>query len=44
LMRQPPEFIIVLPWNIGNEISNQLSEIKKRGSKIVSFIPNIKYL
>jgi SAM-dependent methyltransferase len=44
LMRQPPEFIIVLPWNIGNEISNQLSEIKKRGSKIVSFIPNIRYL
>jgi 2-polyprenyl-3-methyl-5-hydroxy-6-metoxy-1,4-benzoquinol methylase len=44
LMHQPPDYVIVLPWNIGNEISNQLSEIKKRGSKIVSFIPEIKYL
>ena len=44
LMHQPPDYVIVLPWNIGNEISNQLSDIKKRGSKIVSFIPEIRYL
>lgn len=44
LMEKPPEYVIVLPWNIGSEISDQLSEIKKRGTKIVSFIPQIKYL
>ena len=44
LYGKPPEYVIVLPWNIGSEISNQLTEIKKRGSKIVSFIPKIIYL
>ncbi len=44
LMNQPPDYVIVLPWNLGSEILNQLSEIKKRGSKIVSFIPEFKFL
>ena len=44
LMNEPPEYVIVLPWNLGSEISNQLSEIKKRGTKLVLFIPKIKYL
>ena len=30
LMNRPPDFVIVLPWNLRNEILNQLSEIKKR--------------
>jgi hypothetical protein len=44
LMKEPPEYVIVLPWNLGGEISNQLSEIKKRGAKLVSFVPQIQYL
>ena len=44
LMSTPPDYVIVLPWNLEVEISNQLSEIKKKGSKIVSFIPEIRYL
>ena len=30
LMNRPPDYVIVLPWNLGNEILNQLSEIKKK--------------
>ena len=30
LMNRPPDYVIVLPWNLGKEILNQLSEIKKK--------------
>jgi SAM-dependent methyltransferase len=43
LYKDPPDFLIILPWNLGNEISTQLLEIKNRGTKLISFVPEIFY-
>ena len=34
-----PDFIIILPWNLKNEISEQLSFVREWGAKFVIFIP-----
>lgn len=40
IIKYKPDFVIVLPWNIKNEVSEQLSYIKKWNGKFVIFIPN----
>lgn len=37
-----PEYIIILPWNIKDEIMNQMSFIKEWDGKFVTLIPNIE--
>jgi SAM-dependent methyltransferase len=41
LYKEPPDFLIILPWNLGSEISNQLQDIKHKGTKLISFVPEI---
>lgn len=37
-----PDFIIIFPWNIADEINNLLKDKIKSGAKIVTFIPEMK--
>jgi len=37
-----PDFVIILPWNIKDEIMDQLSYIRKWGGKFVTAVPNLK--
>lgn len=37
-----PDYVIILPWNLTNEIMKQLSYIKKWDGKFVSFIPKVE--
>jgi ABC-type Fe3+-hydroxamate transport system substrate-binding protein len=39
-----PDFVIILPWNLKDEISNQLDYINDWGGKFVVFIPEFKIL
>jgi len=39
IMSYKPDFVIILPWNIKEEVSNQLSYIRKWNGKFVIFIP-----
>jgi SAM-dependent methyltransferase len=39
-----PDFILILPWNIGEEIKNQLSPAKKWGAKFVVGVPFLSVL
>lgn len=36
-----PDIVIILPWNLKKEISEQLSYIREWGGKFVTFIPKI---
>ena len=36
-----PDFVIILPWNLKEEITNQLSYIKDWGGKFVIAIPEL---
>lgn len=37
------DYLIILPWNLSEEIANALEQYKSNGTKIVSFFPNLKY-
>lgn len=39
-----PEYVIILPWNIKEEIIEQLNYIEEWGGKFVVAIPNLKFV
>ena len=39
VMKLEPDYVIVLPWNIAEEVKNQFSELRKYETKFVTFIP-----
>lgn len=39
-----PDFVIILPWNLQEEITNQLSYIREWGGKFVLAIPELKII
>lgn len=44
LKAEKPDYIIILPWNLKTEITNQLSYIKEWGGRFVVPIPNLQIL
>ena len=42
LLETKPDFIIILPWNLKNEISNQLSYAREWGAKFICAVPNLE--
>jgi len=41
IKEEKPDYIVILPWNLKNEISNSLSFTKEWGGKLVVFIPTV---
>jgi hypothetical protein len=39
-----PDFILILPWNIRDEIVNQLSYVREWGGRFVSAIPDLQVM
>jgi hypothetical protein len=37
-----PDYVVILPWNIKEEVMEQMSFVKEWGGKFVSLIPNIE--
>jgi hypothetical protein len=37
-----PDYIIIFPWNLKNEIVEQLKYISEWGGKVVTFIPDLQ--
>jgi hypothetical protein len=42
IRKEKPEYIIILPWNLKDEIENQLSYIRDWGGKFVVAVPELK--
>jgi hypothetical protein len=42
LRLQRPDFVIVLPWNLGDEISEQLAYIRDWGGRLVRAVPTLE--
>lgn len=42
LIETRPDYIVILPWNIKDEIMNQLTEAAQRGARFVTFIPDVR--
>jgi 2-polyprenyl-3-methyl-5-hydroxy-6-metoxy-1,4-benzoquinol methylase len=41
LLKDRPDFVIVLPWNIVDEVAGQLSELLETGTRLVTFVPDV---
>jgi hypothetical protein len=41
IKEEKPDYVVILPWNLKDEISNQLSYIKDWGSKFVVAVPEL---
>jgi len=39
-----PDFVLILPWNIADEIIAQFSDLKEKGTKFVTAIPEMRVL
>ncbi len=44
LKKNQPDYLLVLPWNIADEIKKQLSFLKKKKTKFIVAIPKLKIL
>lgn len=42
IQEKQPDFVLILPWNLGTEIMAQLSSVKDWGGRFVTAIPNLK--
>ncbi|NIQ02610.1 MAG: methyltransferase domain-containing protein [Nitrospinaceae bacterium] len=42
LMATRPDYIVILPWNIKDELMNQLSGTREWGAQLVTFIPDVQ--
>ena len=42
LMRSRPDYVLVLPWNLQEEIRQQLREIKEWGGRFVTPVPTVR--
>ena len=43
LIKDKPDYILIVPWNLKKEIMKQLSYTKKWKAKFITAIPNIKF-
>ena len=44
LKAERPDYVVVLPWNLKNEVMNQLEYIRKWGGKFVVSVPKLELL
>ncbi len=41
LRRRRPDFVLILPWNLKAEIMDQLADLRARGTRFVTAVPNV---
>ena len=41
IAEQRPDIIVILPWNIADEVKKQLAPAKARGARFVTAVPNL---
>ncbi len=44
LRSQPPDVVLILPWNIANEVRGQLADLADTGTSFVTAVPELRYL
>ncbi|MFH2066097.1 MAG: class I SAM-dependent methyltransferase [Pseudomonadota bacterium] len=42
ILEDKPEFVLILPWNIKDEIMDQMDQIRSWGGRFVTFIPRVQ--
>ncbi|WP_343575638.1 class I SAM-dependent methyltransferase [Mycobacterium sp.] len=44
LWEDPPDDVVILPWNIAQEVQTQLADLVRKGTRFVTAVPNLSYL
>ena len=44
LRENPPDYVVVLPWNIAHEVRAQLNDLVERGVRLVTAVPELSVL
>lgn len=44
MLKEAPDFVLILPWNIADEIALQLVSIKQSGTSFVTAIPRLRII
>ncbi|MEE6179612.1 class I SAM-dependent methyltransferase [Mycobacterium sp. 050134] len=44
LRENPPDDVVILPWNIAQEVQTQLADLVRSGTRLVTAIPELRYL
>jgi hypothetical protein len=42
LQAEPPDWVLILPWNIADEVRAQLADLRGRGVKFVTAVPELR--
>jgi hypothetical protein len=42
IRQQMPDFVLILPWNLRHEVTEQLNYIQEWGGKFVTAVPNLE--
>ena len=37
-----PDYVVILPWNIADEVKAQFPDLVKQGSKFITFVPELR--
>jgi hypothetical protein len=44
LAQESPDFVLILPWNIADEVRQQNAKLSERGARFVTVVPKLKVL
>ena len=44
LRESPPEYVVILPWNIAHEVRTQLADLADSGTRFVTAVPELTIL
>ncbi len=44
LRENPPDYVVILPWNIAHEVRTQLNDLVHRGVRLVTAVPELSLL
>lgn len=44
LRENPPDYVLILPWNIAHEVRTQLSDLVQKGVRFVTAVPELSVL
>jgi len=44
LGQEPPDYVLILPWNIADEVRQQNAELSERGVRFVTVVPKLEIL
>ena len=44
LRENPPDSVVILPWNIAGEVRTQLADLAETGTRFVTAVPELRFL